>query len=132
MLFRSYPSVVTSASGDTLATGEMFYFGQIGGTTQDYPVTVVPGATLDAFTAQFVFSDGDFVAANDTCYLTFPNITPVIATSASEALWSCWPNPAKGSFQLEADASLIGSSYEVRNLLGQPVYSGMKIGRAHV
>jgi hypothetical protein len=119
-----YPSFVTAANGDTLATGTMFYFGQIGGTTQDYPVTVQPGASLDAFTAQFVFSDGDFVSANDTCYLTFPSINQVVAPCEAAALWSCWPNPVKDIVHLQAHPKLWGTSFEIHSAMGQLVRSG--------
>jgi hypothetical protein len=40
--FANYPLVasVTDCNGDTVATGAMFFFGQIGGTEQSYPVTM--------------------------------------------------------------------------------------------
>jgi hypothetical protein len=40
--FVAYPhfSAVLNCNGYTLATGDLFYFGQLGQTVQDYPVTI--------------------------------------------------------------------------------------------
>lgn len=64
--FINYPyvSMMITASGDTVALGQMEYFGQIGGTNQVYH----PNAYADAFTAGQIF----FVYDSDTCQLNFP------------------------------------------------------------
>lgn len=64
--FINYPyvSMMIAASGDTVALGQMEYFGQIGGTSQVYH----PNAYAETFTAGQIF----FVYDQDTCQLNFP------------------------------------------------------------
>jgi hypothetical protein len=64
--FINYPyvSAIVNASGDTVAFGQMEYFGQIGGTSQIYHPS--------AFSGDFVSGQIFFVYDQDTCILNFP------------------------------------------------------------
>ena len=69
--FANYPYIpaVTDCNGDTVATGGMFFFGQIGGTEQGYPVSLLAEDVCLPLTIEFVF--GNDLFETDTCLLTF-------------------------------------------------------------
>jgi len=69
--FINYPviSSVTDYTGDTVATGGLWFFGQMGGTTQGYPVSQLENDVCLPLTIEFVYGNESF--ENDTCLLTF-------------------------------------------------------------
>jgi len=89
----NYPHVssLINSFGDTIASGSLFWFGQIGGTTQDYPVTLLPSAIC---TPNFLGYSAVFVFDNDTCTLNFPCTTSITEESASNSNIKLFPNPA--------------------------------------
>ncbi|MFN9597059.1 MAG: T9SS type A sorting domain-containing protein [Bacteroidota bacterium] len=91
--FVNYPHVssLINALGDTIAEGGLSWFGQIGGTLQDYPVTFLPNAIC---TPNFLGYSAVFVFDNDTCTLTFPCTTSITEDSASNYNITLFPNPA--------------------------------------
>lgn len=95
-----YPHVssLIDINGDTIATGGLFYFGQPGSTTQDYPVTLVPGAT---FTPGLVYT-AIFIHVDDTCILTFPCTTSITEESASNSSVALFPNPASDLLTIQS------------------------------
>ena len=86
-----YPHVssLIDINGDTIATGGLFYFGQPGSTTQDYPVTLVPGAT---YTPGLVYT-AIFIHVDDTCTLTFPCTTSLTDEDSFTSNITLYPNP---------------------------------------
>jgi hypothetical protein len=71
--FINYPYVawMINATGDSVATGQLEYFGQIGGTSQIYH----PNVLSDDFTEGQIY----FVYDQDTCVLDFPCATAGVA-----------------------------------------------------
>ncbi|MFM7770253.1 MAG: hypothetical protein ACKO8Q_06810, partial [Bacteroidota bacterium] len=76
--FIDYPAIstVTDCNGDTVATGGLFFFGQLGQSVQSYPVA---GSLLNAclpLSIEFVYGNSNGQA--DTCMLTFNSIVPPV------------------------------------------------------
>lgn len=91
--FANYPHVssLINSFGDTIASGSLFWFGQIGGTTQDYPVTLLPSAIC---TPNFLGYSAVFIFDNDTCTLSFPCTTSITEESTNSSSVTLFPNPA--------------------------------------
>jgi len=80
--FINYPYVasVLDGSGQIVATGDMWFFGQIGGTLQSYPLTstVLSNPLPENFNATIMFTyDGT------TCALNYPCSEPAICIDSS-------------------------------------------------
>jgi hypothetical protein len=124
--FINYPYVseVLDCNGDTVATGSIFYFGQFGQTTQDYPVTVSGSLTCQPLTAVFVYADN--FGNVDTCLLSFgtAGTTSLFAENKTSALVSIFPNPAEGQVTIQSDINLIGSNYIIYDNTGKEMISG--------
>lgn len=91
--FVGYPYVssILDCNGDTVATGYMFYFAQLGETTQAYPVTTNNTSPwCDPLTAMFVFGNGPLNEA-DTCYFSFE--TAGLYSQTEKLQFSVFPNP---------------------------------------
>lgn len=69
--FINYPfiSVVLDCNGDTVATGNMNFFGQFGQSVQSYPVTGILSSACLPLTVEFVYGNANL--ENDTCRLDF-------------------------------------------------------------
>ena len=117
--FVSYPyvSALLDSHGDTLAKGQLNYFGQIGGTTQDYPVSLTAGMIGATFTAIFIQN-------NDTCLLSFPSASAIADVNTKKGLISIGPNPISNHINIVVDDNFIGEGYQVTNSLGQVVMNG--------
>lgn len=88
--FVNYPYVmaILDQNGNTLSAGSMFYFGQIGETTQDYPSSL-SNTDWSNFTGTVIF-----VYDNDTCSLNYPCD---LLNSPEDDLYlsfTAFPNPA--------------------------------------
>ena len=110
--FINYPyvSLMINGSGDTVAIGQMEYFGQIGGTAQVYHPSVIS----NDFTAGQIF----FVYDQDTCVLNFPcssagvSYLPnsVIAVAYAVEGWLWQSNDPLASIELyNTQGALVGS-----------------------
>lgn len=103
--FINYPvvSCVLDCNGDTVATGKLNFFGQIGQTEQEYPVTIRRHFTCRPLTIIFIY--GDNQGEPDTCYLNYgsTSVKPVHAPNIS-----IYPNPGNGRFTLKSPANLEG------------------------
>lgn len=96
-LFINYPyvSAVIDIQGDTVATGYMFYFGQISNTVQDYPLTTDLSAPFPEDFEGFVIFNFDTVY----CELYFPcEPTSLSGNYSSTINWNLFPNPAAREF----------------------------------
>jgi hypothetical protein len=84
--FINYPYVaaLTDGNNDTIGTGSMFFFGQIGGTSQVYSVTT-SSALPPGFTGTV-----HFLYDQDTCLLSFPCVTGITHPSneIENVLWN--------------------------------------------
>ncbi len=120
----NYPHVafVMDCNGDTLAYGTLFWFGQFGQTTQDYPVTLTGNGSINCLplSAFFVISDNSGNA--DTCQLVY-STTNISYTSDPENI-TIYPNPASNEIFINLDQRYSGRSYSVYNYIGEKVLSG--------
>jgi len=117
--FVNYPyvSALLDSHGDTLAKGQLNYFGQIGGTTQDYPVSLTAGMIGATFTAIFIQN-------NDTCLLSFPSASAIADVKTKKGLISIGPNPISYHINIDVDDDFMGEGYQVTNTMGQVVMNG--------
>ncbi len=122
--FINYPYVtsVSDCDGNTIASGSMFFFGQMGQTTQAYPVSAFGNDVCFPITAEFFFGNVDF--ENDTCLLTFDGSGLFINTKMQHTL-SVFPNPASGEIQMNVAPEMIGTEYSLFDSMGRMVLSGV-------
>jgi hypothetical protein len=122
MNFINYPfiPVVWDCNGDTVATGNMFFFGQMGQTTQGYPVTALSDDVCLPITVQFVYGDEQLV--NDTCLLTFGSGLSI--QRIAETDFTVFPNPTSGDVQLGITEGIIGTHYTLIDANGRELLSG--------
>jgi hypothetical protein len=122
--FVGYPYVssIIDCNSDTVATGNMFYFAQLGSTTQAYPVTIInPSPWCDPLTATFIFGNGPLNEA-DTCYFSFE--TTALHEQTVNPHFSVFPNPTSDKItidNLQADKL----PFEVLNSYGAKVNQGV-------
>lgn len=105
-----YISTVLNCEGDTLATGSMFYFGQLGQTTQDYPVSTNNALWCEPLSIEFIY--GNELMVNDTCYFTFEtanlNSFPSLKTP-----FVIFPNPLDNYLQILTNETYLNQPFEV-------------------
>jgi hypothetical protein len=122
--FVNYPyvSAVLDCNGDTVATGGMFFFGQFGQTTSDYPVTVSGSLSCEPFTAVFVYLNDAFV--NDTCSLSFGANAGVNHVEDYNSIFTIFPNPSSNQVNIACDLSQVGSKYSLHDASGKQLSEG--------
>ena len=125
----SYPRVVvvTDCNGDTAATGKDFYFGQLGTTTQDYPVTVQGKGSLNCFPLKAVFLSMNSSGSTDTCVLVFGTTsvdTHIFDTPELRLL----PNPVTNMLEVTSNLSVGIRHYSIRDLNGTTTAEGTMYG----
>lgn len=122
--FVDYPhvSAVLDCIGDTVATGGLFYFGQFGQTTQDYPVTILDTTNwCQPLTAVFIYGQG-FLGEIDTCLLSFQlaSITDLLEVQNT----MIYPNPTAERISVTVSNELLGSIFQIVNHVGQVMIEG--------
>jgi hypothetical protein len=124
MNFINYPYIplVLDCTGDSVATGSLSFFGQIGQTTQGYPVSLLDADVCFPITIQFVYGNEQLL--NDTCLLTYGTSGLSIAQERDHEM-NVYPNPTAGHVQLGTTSSLVGEPYVVLNQLGSTVLQGV-------
>ena len=124
MNFINYPYIplVLDCTGDSVAAGTLFFFGQIGQTTEGYPVSLLDADVCFPITIQFVYGNEQF--HNDTCLLTYGTSGLSIAQDRGNEM-TVYPNPTVGHVQLCTTSSLLGEPYVVLNQLGSTVLQGV-------
>jgi hypothetical protein len=122
-LFANYPYIasVTDCNEDTIATGGLYYFGQLGGTEQGYPVSLIPDDVCFPIEIEFVF--GNDLFENDTCYYTYQT-TGFSRTTDTHFDLNVYPNPTRDKIQLSSSASMCGEEYSIYNTSGKSVKTG--------
>lgn len=118
-VFINYPyvSALLDCNGDTVATGSMAFFGQVGQTTNDFPITVNGSLACEPLTAVFVFD-------NDTCLLTLGATAGISNFSEAIGEFFIFPNPSINQFIIQTNPSQIGTSYLVYDHTGKLMLTG--------
>lgn len=124
--FTNYPliSAVLDCNGDTVAIGGLFWFGQLGQTIQDYPVTLTGNGSINCYplTALFVINSNQGVS--DTCQLIL-STTAVTFSNQNTEVPLLFPNPFSEEVNLSVDEKFIGSKYYILDYLGRIVQTGL-------
>ena len=122
--FANYPYIpaVTDCNGDTVASGGMFFFGQIGGTVSGYPVSAISDDVCLPLTIQFVYSDNSLIA--DTCLFTYSSTNLSSRFDTFNQL-HVYPNPTQGDVQIESSRAFCHTPFIVSNQMGTIVLRGM-------
>jgi hypothetical protein len=115
--FANYPfiSAVTDCTGDSIAAGGLFFFGQLGGTVQGYPVSRIEENACYPLTIEFIY--GNDLFENDTCYLSIANSTTLVGHH-NPMPWSIFPNPTNREVQIQSNQSILGETYKLYNIAG--------------
>jgi hypothetical protein len=124
--------VVTSVSncnGEIVATGNFFWFGHAGQTTQEYLVTLTGDLSCGPFTANFQYFDG--VGNTVNCNLVFDALPAAINRNANVQMLSVFPNPTENTLNIQTEAELIGSEFVLFDVSGKVAYSGILSGSTH-
>jgi hypothetical protein len=121
--FVNYPyvSAVLDCSGDTVATGNMFYFGHPSGALQDYPINAIGSMSCLPLTAVFIY--GDSFGNTDTCLITF-GTTGLFKPETNESAVLVYPNPTQNLVSFNTTTEEIGKTYKVVDHMGKVVLSG--------
>ena len=123
-LFANYPFIlsVRDCDGDVIATGDIYYFGQIGGTEQGYPVTSIPENVCLPITIQFIY--GNDLFETDTCYFSYGSTGITYAAKDNMEL-SAFPIPAAHEIQLASNTDIIGESFVIFSSTGKTMKTGI-------
>lgn len=122
--FVSYPyvSTVIDINGDTVGQGgSLFYFGQIGGTTQTYPLPSLITDIPSNFQANVVFVNTD-----TTCVLSYPCVTTGVENQ-SEFVTELYPNPTSDWLNMKLTANAYPLNYHILTLDGKELLRGNNI-----
>jgi hypothetical protein len=121
----NYPHVafITNCNADTVANGTLFWFGQFGQTTQDYPVTLsgIGSITCLPLTAYFVFSDNS--GNTDTCQLIYSS-TNIYNQTSDKGELIIYPNPSTTQIFIKINEKNRGAKFNIFNSTGKTVISG--------
>ncbi len=123
-VFINYPFVaaVLDCNGDTVATGDIFVFGQVGQSTLAYPITMSGSLACEPLTIAFVYGDENL--NNDTCLLVFGENTASAQLSQRLDKISIYPNPAVDQVQIQTKLSQVGNSFFVYDFTGKLMLTG--------
>ena len=122
----NYPFItaVTDCNGDTLAAGEMVFFGQLGQTTQGYPVSALGNDVCFPITVEFFFgTTNQSFPDGMTCLLTFDGQGLSVPHVKADH-FSIFPNPTDSQIQLSYNQSMAGKAYGILDTTGGLVLSG--------
>lgn len=117
-----YPhvSLITDCNGDSVAVGQMFYFGQLGGTSQDYPVTLLKSDYCEPLKATFIYLNE---SKTDTCYFFFGKSAN--KKTFSQNLFEVFPNPSTDKVTVKFKNHASNHEIEIFDFLGRRVFSSI-------
>lgn len=117
--FISYPHfpALFGSDGDTIATAKLQFYGQFGGTTQEYTAISTVNLTETPFTAAFAYTA---LNGNKTCTLSYPS--PDVHAKGESSLVSS--KPSNEQVNVSSNEQTIGSEFILTNLSGQVVLRG--------
>ena len=123
-VFINYPFVaaVLDCNGDTVATGDIFVFGQVGQSTLAYPITISGSLACEPLTVVLLYGDENL--NNDTCLLAFGENTASAQLSQRSDKFSIYPNPAVDQVQIQTNLSQVGNSFFVYDFTGKLMFTG--------
>lgn len=123
-VFINYPYVaaVLDCNGDTVATGDIFVFGQVGQSTLAYPITISGSLDCEPLTIAFVYGDENL--NNDTCLLAFGESTASTQLFQGTNNFSIYPNPAVDQVYIQTNLSQVGNSFFVYDFTGKLMFTG--------
>lgn len=105
-----YIETVLDCNGDTVASGGLFWFGQIGQTTQDYPITL--SGSLNCTPLTFIFHYLDAAGNPVYCPLVF-GTTGLEGSAQGGGEIVTFPNPSTGTVFIQSDKVRAGAAYTV-------------------
>jgi hypothetical protein len=115
-------SIVTDCSGDTIATGFINSSGQIGLSTQGYPITPITTTICYPITIEFIYGNTNFEI--DTCFLTLNTTAANQELSNSETTFSIFPNPMINEINIQTNLDQIGTKYLIYDYTGKLTLMG--------
>lgn len=115
-------SFVTDCAGDTIATGFSNFAGQIGLSTQGYPITPLGNTLCYPITIEFIYGNTNFEI--DTCLLTLRATTATPELFSSESTFSIFPHPMINEINIQTNLSHIGTKYLIYDYIGKLTLSG--------
>lgn len=115
-------SFVTDCSGDTIATGFFNSAGQIGLSTQGYPITPLFNMVCYPVTVEFVFGNTNF--ETDTCSLILNSPTAIVETLQKKESISIYPNPSSDEIIILTKPNIFGKNYLIYDSLGSVIMKG--------
>ena len=122
--FISYPyiSVVKDCNGDTIAEGELNFFGQVGFTTLGYPITSLGNPICYPINFEFIYINTNF--ETDTCQLTLNTNTATVESIQIEKSFSVFPNPTSNQMRIQTNSLKTGTTYAMYDYTGKSIFSG--------
>jgi hypothetical protein len=124
-IFNPSISFVTDCEGDTIATGFINYSGQIGLSTQGYPITSTGNSVCYPVIVEFIYVNTN--SETDTCFLTLENTNGAPELSIFESNLSIFPNPASNEVTIQTNKALQGKKYFIYDYHGKLILSGKLI-----
>lgn len=109
-----YFPLVFNQFGDTIANGELFYFGQLGNSSQIYSTITMLNELPPVMYLRFRFN-------NDSCNFVF--VTAGLTESQKAKVPGFYPNPVKERIFLHNPAESV--AYEILDKLGRRLTSGI-------
>lgn len=121
--FANYPyiSALINCQGDTVATGNMFWFGQFGQSNIDYPLTMNGSIPCEPLTAVFLYSDN--FGVTDTCNLLYAGTNSLDNTI--ETNFRIFPNPTSEWIHVVISEGPLGDDWVLHDLSGKIVQRSM-------
>jgi hypothetical protein len=121
--FVNYPyiSAVLDCNGDTVATGSFNFFGQVGQSTFEYPVTVSGSLACQPLSIVFIYAN-DFLE-NDTCSLAL-NSVGLINSLEKEEVLSIFPNPVINNLTIQNNQNQFVTNYIILEHSGRKILEG--------
>ena len=122
--YITYPAIayVTDCSGDTIATGFSNSAGQIGLSTQGYPITALANPVCYPISIMFIYGNTNF--QTDTCLLTLNNPTGNQAYAFIKSTIGIFPNPSNNTITLRSIDYLNENIYSIYDHQGKLITSG--------
>jgi hypothetical protein len=126
-----YPRVINviDCQGDTIATGEMFYFGQLGATTQAYPIKLTTKDSMGCYPLTATFVANNTSGGSDTCKLVF-GTTGVEDDSNDKTKpphtlsIALYPNPATDELVIVSSDYRTAQQFRIVDARGRTHYDG--------
>ena len=122
--FVNYPyiSAVLDCNGDTVATGSFNFFGQVGQSTFEYPVTLTGSLSCLPLSVVFIYAN-DFLE-NDTCSLALNSVGLDNLLKNNET-FSIFPNPVNTSLTIQNNQNSFVTNYIIFEHSGRKILEGI-------